>query len=93
MALGMEEGDAKQIVAIDEEAEGVALGVLVERERKSNMRGNSVSFVEREDGRERDSDLQLRLKLPYCQYRLREGEEMNHYPVTHFCLGQPSKTV
>lgn len=37
------------------------------------MRGNSVSFVEREDGRERDSDLQLRLKLPYCQYRLREG--------------------
>jgi hypothetical protein len=47
MEPGMEEEeDAKQIVAIDEEAGGSGFGVLVERERVIQ----GVPFVEREDG-------------------------------------------
>ena len=79
-------GYARQIVAPEEGAEGESDGLwsFGRGERKSNMRCNSGSFVEREraralekeDGRERPGSAEA--ELPYCHYR---REEMNHYPV------------
>jgi hypothetical protein len=71
MGLEMEEEeDAKQIVAVgagtEEERWMGLLGVClrVERERVTCVAIQGVLLRER-----KDSDLQLRLKLPYCHYR------------------------